>query len=197
MPTISGLRRRGYTPSSIIKFSEAIGVTNVNNLTDVSILESAIRDDLNSVAPRTMGVINPIKLVIENYPVDKVESIKAPNHPQNEEMGTREIFFSREIYIDDDFKKVMISYIITLKKVLKYFKLLSNVSPGIVKGSPEMMTSGIGWDMGKTELSLEIAKKLAMLGEHLHDLGNMFNMWLIKLKLYFNYRRVSLLYFMC
>jgi glutaminyl-tRNA synthetase len=107
MPTISGLRRRGYTPASIIKFSEAIGVTKVNSLTDVSILESAIRDDLNSVAPRTMAVINPIKLVIENYPVDKVESIKAPNHPQNEEMGTREIFFSREIYIDrEDFIEV-------------------------------------------------------------------------------------------
>ena len=107
MPTISGLRRRGYTPASIIKFSEAIGVTKVNSLTDVSILESAIRDDLNSVAPRSMAVINPIKLVIENYPVDKVESIKAPNHPQNEEMGTREIFFSREIYIDrEDFIEV-------------------------------------------------------------------------------------------
>ena len=107
MPTISGLRRRGYTPASIIKFSKAIGVTKVNSLTDVSILESAIRDDLNSVAPRTMAVINPIKLVIENYPVDKVESIKAPNHPQNEEMGTREIFFSREIYIDrEDFIEV-------------------------------------------------------------------------------------------
>ena len=107
MPTISGLRRRGYTPASIIKFSEAIGVSKVNSLTDASILESAIRDDLNSIAPRSMAVINPIKLVIENYPVDKVESIKAPNHPQNEKMGTREIFFSREIYIDkEDFMEV-------------------------------------------------------------------------------------------
>jgi len=107
MPTISGLRRRGYTPASIIKFSEAIGVSKVNSLTDVSILESAIRDDLNSIAPRSMAVINPIKLIIENYPINKVESIKAPNHPQNEDMGTREIFFSREIYIDrEDFVEV-------------------------------------------------------------------------------------------
>jgi len=101
------LRRRGYTPASIIKFSEAIGVSKVNSLTDVSILESAIRDDLNSIAPRSMAVINPIKLIIENYPLNKVESIKAPNHPQNEDMGTREIFFSREIYIDrEDFVEV-------------------------------------------------------------------------------------------
>ena len=102
MPTISGLRRRGYTSNSIIKFSEAIGVSKVNSLIDVSILESAIRDDLNPIAPRSMAVINPIKVVIENYPVGKIESFKAPNHPQNIEMGTREIFFSKEIFIDED-----------------------------------------------------------------------------------------------
>jgi len=107
MPTISGLRRRGYTPSSIRDFSERIGVSKVNSLTNVSILEESIRDDLNTNAPRSMAVINPIKLVIENYPVDKIESIKAPIHPQNKEMGTREIYFSREIYIDnEDFKEV-------------------------------------------------------------------------------------------
>ena len=108
MPTISGLRRRGYTPSSIRDFSERIGVSKVNSLTDVSILESSIRDDLNIIAPRAMAVINPIKLVIENYPTDKLESLIAPIHPQNEEMGTREIFFSREIYIDnEDFVEVV------------------------------------------------------------------------------------------
>ena len=107
MPTISGLRRRGYTPSSIRDFSERIGVSKVNSLTDISILESSIRDDLNNTAPRSMAVINPIKLVIENYPVDKIESIKASIHPQNEEMGTREIFFSREVYIDEkDFVEI-------------------------------------------------------------------------------------------
>jgi len=100
MPTISGLRRRGYTAFSIRDFCERIGVSKVNSLTDISILESAIRDDLNNSAPRSMAVINPIKLVIENYPEGKLESLQAPIHPQKEEMGTREIFFSRELYID-------------------------------------------------------------------------------------------------
>ena len=107
MPTISGLKRRGYTPASIRDFSERVGVSKVNSLTDISILESSIRDDLNISAPRAMAVINPIKLIIENYPEGKIESLYAPIHPQNEEMGTREIFFSREIYIDkEDFKEV-------------------------------------------------------------------------------------------
>jgi glutaminyl-tRNA synthetase len=107
MPTISGLKRRGYTPSSIRDFSERIGVSKVNSLIDISILESSIRDDLNISAPRAMAVINPIKLVIENYPKGKTESLTAPIHPQNEGMGTREILFGREIYIDnEDFKEV-------------------------------------------------------------------------------------------
>ena len=107
MPTISGLKRRGYTPASIRDFSERVGVSKVNSHTDISILESSIRDDLNISAPRAMAVINPIKLIIENYPEGKIESLSAPIHPQNEEMGTREIFFSREIYIDkEDFTKV-------------------------------------------------------------------------------------------
>ncbi|MDA9058192.1 glutamine--tRNA ligase/YqeY domain fusion protein [Candidatus Thioglobus sp.] len=107
MPTISGLRRRGYTPESIRNFSERVGVSKVNSLTDISILESSIRDDLNATAPRSMAVVNPIKLVIQNYPNDKTEPLNAPVHPQNEAMGTREIFFSREIYIDkEDFLEV-------------------------------------------------------------------------------------------
>jgi glutaminyl-tRNA synthetase len=107
MPTISGLKRRGYTPASIRDFSEKIGVSKVNSLTDISILESSIRDDLNISAPRAMAVIDPVKVVIENYPKGKIESLTAPIHPQNDEMGTRKIFFSREIYIDkEDFKEV-------------------------------------------------------------------------------------------
>ncbi|MDC1318116.1 glutamine--tRNA ligase/YqeY domain fusion protein [Candidatus Thioglobus sp.] len=102
MPTISGLRRRGYTALSIRDFCERIGVSKVNSLTDISILESSIRDDLNNIAPRSMAVINPVKLVIENYPEGILESLMAPLHPQNEGMGTREIFFSREIYIDKE-----------------------------------------------------------------------------------------------
>ena len=107
MPTISGLRRRGYTPASIRDFSERIGVSKVNSLTDISILESSIRDDLNTNAPRSMAVIDAVKIVIENYPEDKIELLKAPNHPQNNEMGYREIYFSKEIYIDKaDFQEI-------------------------------------------------------------------------------------------
>ncbi|MDC1418060.1 glutamine--tRNA ligase/YqeY domain fusion protein [Candidatus Thioglobus sp.] len=107
MPTISGLRRRGYTAASIRDFSERIGVSKVNSLTDISILEASIRDDLNNTAPRSMAVINPIKLIIENYPEGKIESLQAPIHPQNEKMGTRDIFFGREIYIDkQDFAEI-------------------------------------------------------------------------------------------
>jgi glutaminyl-tRNA synthetase len=108
MPTISGLRRRGYTPASIRDFSERVGVSKVNSLTDISILESSIRDDLNIVAPRSMAVIDAVKVVIENYPEGKIELLKAPNHPQNDKMGMRDIYFGREIYIDKaDFQEVM------------------------------------------------------------------------------------------
>ncbi len=107
MPTLSGLRRRGYTAASIRDFCERIGVSKVNSLTDISVLESSIRDELNNSAPRSMAVINPIKLIIENYPEGKIESLKAPIHPQKEEMGVREIFFSHQIYIDkEDFLEV-------------------------------------------------------------------------------------------
>jgi len=81
---------------------------------------------------------------------------------------------SQEIYIDDDFKSLMISYIQALQKVLKYFKLLSNITPVIIKGQPEMFVGGLGIDMGHSELSLEIAKKLASLGEYIESLGKMF-----------------------
>ncbi|BBP46091.1 glutamine--tRNA ligase [Thiosulfatimonas sediminis] len=107
MPTISGMRRRGYTPASLRDFAERIGISKVDSMTEMGILEAAIRDDLNTVAPRTMAVIDSIKVVIENYPEGQIESIQAPVHPQNEAMGKREIFFSRELYIDRaDFEEV-------------------------------------------------------------------------------------------
>jgi len=107
MPTLSGLRRRGYTPASIRDFAERIGISKVDSITDVGILETAIRDDLNVVAPRTMGVINPIKVIIENYPEGQLETLQAPVHPQNEAMGSRAIHFGRELYIDKaDFEEV-------------------------------------------------------------------------------------------
>ena len=82
----------------------------MNSLTDISILESSIRDDLNTIAPRAMAVVDAVKIVIENYPEDKIEILKAPNHPQNNEMGLREIYFSREIYIDKaDFQEIALN----------------------------------------------------------------------------------------
>ena len=78
----------------------SVGISKINSVTDISLLEASVRDDLNTNAPRTMAVIDPVKLVIENYPEKKIELLKAPNHPQNQEMGSRLISFTREIYID-------------------------------------------------------------------------------------------------
>lgn len=106
MPTLAGLRRRGFTPASIVDFCDRIGVTKSDNSIEMGVLENCIREDLNEIAPRRMAVMNPVKVVIENYPEDKVEQLEAPNHPQKEEMGKRTIPFSREIYIDrDDFRE--------------------------------------------------------------------------------------------
>lgn len=105
MPTVAGLRRRGYTPAAIRDFCRRIGVTKSDNNVELAMLESCIRDDLGDTAPRVMGVLNPVKLVIENYPEDKTEMLTVANHPQDESMGTREVPFSREVYIDrDDFR---------------------------------------------------------------------------------------------
>lgn len=104
MPTISGLRRRGYTPESIRNFSEMVGVAKRDNVIDVSLLEFCIREDLNKKAPRAMSVINPVKLVITNFPEDSVEKMTAVNNPEDPDAGTREIEFTRELYIErDDF----------------------------------------------------------------------------------------------
>ena len=104
MPTISGLRRRGYTPESIRKFSERVGVTKVDGVTDVALLEHAVREDLNKRAQRVMGVLNPLKVVITNYPENGEEMTEAVNNPENESMGKRNVPFSRELYIErDDF----------------------------------------------------------------------------------------------
>ncbi|CAM2897029.1 glutaminyl-tRNA synthetase [Glaesserella parasuis] len=104
MPTISGLRRRGYTPASIREFCRRIGVTKQDNVVEYSTLESCIRDDLNTNAPRSMAVINPVKVVIENF--EGEEWLTAPNHPNREELGSRELPFTRELYIDEaDFRE--------------------------------------------------------------------------------------------
>jgi glutaminyl-tRNA synthetase len=102
MPTISGLRRRGYTPESIRNFADMIGVTKVDGIIDVGLLEFSLREDLNKKAPRVMGVLNPLKLVIINYPEDKEEWMETVNNPEDESMGVREIPFCREVYIEQD-----------------------------------------------------------------------------------------------
>lgn len=106
MPTISGLRRRGYTPASIRKFSEVSGITKRDGVTDVSLLEYCIREDLNNTATRVMGVLDPVKLVITNYPEGKVEMLEAENNPEDPNSGFHEVPFSRELYIEkEDFKE--------------------------------------------------------------------------------------------
>ena len=105
MPTISGLRRRGYTPASIREFIDRVGVAKRENIIDVSLLEWALRDDLNRVAPRVMAVLDPIKLVILNYPEGQIEMLPSENNPEDPESGTRELPFGRELFIEaEDFK---------------------------------------------------------------------------------------------
>jgi len=102
MPTISGLRRRGYTPGSIRDFCERIGVAKSNSTVDVGLLEHCIREDLNLQAPRAMAVLTPLKVIIDNYPENQVEELAAENNPEKPEMGTRIIPFSRELFIEKD-----------------------------------------------------------------------------------------------
>jgi glutaminyl-tRNA synthetase len=106
MPTISGLRRRGYTPGSIRSFSDLSGISKRDSVTDVSLLEYCIREDLNKMATRVMGVLDPVKLVITNYPVGKSEMLVSENNPEDPESGTHELPFSGELYIErEDFKE--------------------------------------------------------------------------------------------
>ncbi len=115
MPTISGLRRRGYTPTSIRNFVEKVGVAKRDNVIDVSLLEFCVREDLNKKAARIMAVLDPIKLVIQNYPEGKEEWLEAENNPEDESAGTRTVPFSQNLYIErDDFKEEANS---------KYFRL--------------------------------------------------------------------------
>lgn len=100
MLTVSGLRRRGYTPASIRDFCAEIGIGKRDSWIDMGVLENAVRNDLNTIAPRVMGVLDPLKVVITNYPEDQVEDVEAKNHPQNPDMGSRSLPFAREIYIE-------------------------------------------------------------------------------------------------
>ncbi len=107
MPTLCGLRRRGYTPEAIRRFVDMIGYTKVEAINDVSLLEHAVREDLNIKTPRVFGVLDPLKVIITNYPEDKVENVELINNPEDEKMGKREVPFSREVFIEkDDFMEV-------------------------------------------------------------------------------------------
>lgn len=102
MPTIAGMRRRGFTPEAIRRFADEIGVAKRENLVDVGLLEHCVREDLNRRAPRAMAVLRPLKVVIENYPEDLVEEMTLANHPDDPSMGTRQVPFSRVVYIEQD-----------------------------------------------------------------------------------------------
>ncbi len=136
MPTLSGIRRRGFPPAAIRDFCERIGVAKKESVVDVALLEHCTRDVLNKTAPRVMGVLNPLKVVIENYPEGKEEELEAINNPEDQSYGTRMIPFSREIYIEKaDFMedppkkfyrlapgrevRLRYAYFITCKEVIK------------------------------------------------------------------------------
>jgi len=107
MPTLSGMRRRGYTPEAIRNFVAAVGVSRTNGVVELAMLEHFLREDLNKRVPRVMAVLRPIKVVIDNYPVDQVEEMDAVNNPEDSMAGTRKVPFSREIYIEhDDFREI-------------------------------------------------------------------------------------------
>jgi glutaminyl-tRNA synthetase len=106
MPTLSGMRRRGYTPEAIRRFCSMIGVAKVNSTVDIAMLEHCLREDLNRRALRFMGVLRPLRVVIENYPEDQVEELEAINNPEDPSAGTRRVPFSRELYIEQtDFRE--------------------------------------------------------------------------------------------
>jgi glutaminyl-tRNA synthetase len=136
MPTIAGMRRRGYTPAAIRNFCARIGVAKFNSTIDMAVLENSVREDLNRHAPRVMGVLRPLKVIIENYPEGQVEEMEAVNNPEDASMGTRKVPFSREIYIEqDDFRedppkqffrlapgrevRLRYAYLVTCKDVVK------------------------------------------------------------------------------
>lgn len=106
MPTISGLKRRGYTAKSLFDFMDKVGIAKRENVIDVKLLEHSVREDLNTISHRRFAVLDPLKLIITNYPVDKVEKIKSINNPEDDSFGTRDIIFSRELWIEkEDFKE--------------------------------------------------------------------------------------------
>lgn len=181
MPTIAGFRRRGYTPESIRNFCKSIGVTKFDGLTDIAVLEHSIRDHLNKVAERRMGVLRPLKVVFTNLPEGHVEEMEGINNPEDPNAGTRNIPFSREIYIDrDDFMEIppkkffrlspgnevrlRYAYIIKCEQVIKdaagnITELQCTIDPGSKAGGPtagRKIKGTIHWVSAKHALNAEV-----------------------------------------
>ncbi len=181
MPTISGLRRRGYTPESIRNFSDRIGVTKVDGMIDVSLLEYSVREHLNKTAQRVMGVLNPLKVTITNYPENGFEELDAVNNPEDEGMGMRKVPFSKELFVErDDFMenppkkfyrlspgievRLRYAYFITCKEVVKnengdVTELLCTYDPASKGGnSPDgrKVKSTLHWVSAKHAIKSEV-----------------------------------------
>ncbi|WP_422459844.1 glutamine--tRNA ligase/YqeY domain fusion protein [Endozoicomonas sp. ALB115] len=160
MPTISGMRRRGYTPTSIRRFSEMLGVSRSDGTADVSMLEHAIRDDLNTNAARAMAVLSPLKLVIQNLPEGEVQEMAAAAHPNRPELGQRTLPFTREIYIDQEdftedttlsrkkFKRLVIGDYVRLRSayVIKAEAVIRDESGNIVEVHASYVPGTVGED---------------------------------------------------
>tara|TARA_R110002110_G_scaffold406421_1_gene626212 strand:- start:2800 stop:4476 length:1677 start_codon:yes stop_codon:yes gene_type:complete len=157
MPTIAGMRRRGYTPASIRQFCEMIGTTRSDGVVDVAMLEHAIRDDLNANAPRAMCVLRPLKVVLSNYPEGQVEQLTAPCHPNRDDLGERTLPFTRELYIDEDdfresankkYKRLVIGKRVRLRNayVIEAHEVVKDGQDNIVEVHASVIPDTIGED---------------------------------------------------
>ena len=181
MPTLQGMRRRGFSPQTILEFSERVGLAKRENMIEVELLEHCLRQDLNKRAPRRLGVLNPLKLTIENYPTNQTEEIDAVNNPEDESAGTRKVPFSGEIYIDrNDFmeeppkkyfrlapgKEVRLkyAYYVTCKDVVKndngeVIEIICNYDPESKGGNTEdgrKVKGTIQWVDAKTSIPTKV-----------------------------------------
>ena len=181
MPTLQGMRRRGFSPQTILEFSERVGLAKRENMIEVELLEHCLRQDLNKRAPRRLGVLNPLKLIIENYPTNQTEEVDAVNNPEDESAGTRKVPFSGEIYIDcNDFmeeplkkyfrlapgKEVRLkyAYYVTCKDVVKndngeVIEIICNYDPESKGGNTEdgrKVKGTIQWVDAKTSIPTKV-----------------------------------------
>ena len=181
MPTLQGMRRRGFSPQTILEFSERVGLAKRENMIEVELLEHCLRQDLNKRAPRRLGVLNPLKLIIENYPTNQTEEVDAVNNPEDESAGTRKVPFSGEIYIDrNDFMeeppkkyfrlapgrevRLKYAYYVTCKDVVKddngeVIEIICNYDPESKGGNTEdgrKVKGTIQWVDAKTSIPTKV-----------------------------------------